>query len=161
MKKVIVFILVLSSLCGCTSIKETKPIVNNISFTVNITHQKQEYTCDVQSFSDGLNLIVKDPQNIEGLALDINKNICNIAFEGLNLSYDTNLLPDNAFAQIIYAVLCDVSEQPIFIDDENCTINGNVYKKDYVFVFSPSGLPLSLEIKDLDFNVNFSNVTIK
>lgn len=161
MKKVIVFLLALSLLCGCTSLKETNPIVNDIAFTANIKYQKQKYVCDIQSYNDGINLIIKEPQNIEGLVFDINKNGCKMEFEGLAQSYDIDLLPYNSFAQIIYDVFSEVATQTIDINNKNCEIEGNVNNKKYVFLFSPSGLPLSLEIKDLDFYVKFSSVTIK
>ncbi len=148
-------------LCGCTQIEVATPILNNISFAAEIDYGEDEYAADA-TFTDGtLNLVVTEPPEINGLTLKISKNAATAEFEGVSYTYDISSLPQGAVAQVLYNILNDVSNgKTANCDNQNCEISGRVEGYKYEFEFSPSGLPISLTVDELDLEIDFKNVTI-
>lgn len=161
-KKLFVLPLVLFSLCGCVEKAVVTPVLDNISFTAEMDYGDTEFTADVTLAQDALNLVVTKPQEIKDLTLNFSKNGVTAEFKGVTYTPDINSLPQGATAQVLFDVMNDItSSQHTLTDDENCKIVGKVFSYEYILVFSPSGLPISLEIEDLDLYTKFSNVTIK
>ena len=75
MKRLIVLPIITLIICGCSNIKKTTPILNNISFTAQISYGEQEYTSDVAIAENNINLVVSKPEQINGLTLNI-KFVC-------------------------------------------------------------------------------------
>ena len=148
-------------LCGCTQKKNTIPILNNISFIAEINYSNDKFVCE-SSLSDGdLKLIVKEPAEIKDLILVANKN--GVAAEFLGVSYNADIisLPQRALAKLLFNILTDIcNNESVTCDDGNCKITGRVDCYKYVFDFSPSGLPISLEVDELDLKIDFKNVTV-
>ncbi len=161
MKRLIVLPFIILLLCGCSNHKTTTVILNNISFTAKINYDKQEYTCDTTIDEGGIKLIVSEPEQIEGLTLNINKNGITSEFKGISYTPDLNSLPEGAVAQVLFNVLNDVNNKQALKDNQNSKITGKVDDYKYDFYFSPSGLPLFLEIRDLNITVEFNNVILK
>ncbi len=161
MKKFIVLPLVILLLCGCTSQKQTTVVVKNISFTADITYGEQNYIADVTTVDDALNLIVIAPEEIKGFTLNFNKNSVTAQFNGISYTPDINSLPQGAVIQILFQILNDTVGKTIDVRNENCQIKGELDGNEYVFTFSPSGLPISLKINDINFSIEFNNVSLK
>lgn len=161
MKKIIFLPLIALVLCGCTKTKYTEPVLNNISFTASIVLNNSEFIADATLLEDELELVVNSPQEIKGLILSISKNGVNAVFNGITFAPDVNSLPNGAVIQILFEIIRDIEGKNAVCNNENCMIQGKVNNYAYDFIFSPAGLPISLEIKDLNLKINFTNVTIQ
>lgn len=160
-KKLFALPLALLLLCGCANNKTVTPILNNISFTAEIDYGDTEFVGNATLSEGTLNLTVTEPQEIKDLILKLDKNGITAEFKGVTYTPDINSLPQGAIAQVLYDILNDiVGNKTANCDEENCEIKGRVNGYDYTFVFSPSGLPISLEIDDLDLEIKFKNVTV-
>lgn len=161
-KKLFALPIVLLLLCGCAQKTTATLTTDNISFTAEIDYGDTEFTADVTLEQDALNLVVNEPQEIKGLILNFTKNGATAEFKDVTYTPDINTLPQGAIVQVLYDVLNDVtaSQNKAVCNEENCIINGKVNYYEYEFTFSPSGLPISLEIDDIDLDIKFKNVTV-
>lgn len=161
-KKLFALSLTLLLLCGCAEKKAVTPVLNNISFTAEIDYGDSEFAGNATLSDGALNLTVTEPQEIKDLILKLDKNGVTAEFKGVTYNPDINSLPQGAIAQVLYDILNDItaSQDTATCDEENCEIEGKVNGYDYTFVFSPSGLPISLDVDDLDLEIKFKNVTI-
>ncbi len=148
-------------LCSCSKIETTKPILNDITFTVQIDYNNTQYICNADVTNDALNLVILEPQEIKDLTLKIDRNVLTTKFKDIEYTPDKNTLPQGTVIWILYDVFNNVAVKECSFSDENCKISGKVDECEYEFVFSPSGLPLSLEIDDLDLKIIFNNVIVK
>lgn len=161
MKKFIVFPLILLLLCGCSQKKQVTPILDNISFVAKITYNDEKYECDSVINNNVLNLVVSQPEEIKDLSLTLDQNGVEANFKGVSFTPDVDSFPQGALAQILFDIFTDISEnKKADLKDDNCVINGKIDEHEYIFTFAPSGLPIRLTINDLDFVVEFNNVTI-
>ena len=149
-------------LCGCANTKNVTPVLNNISFTAELDYGDSEFIADAQLSQDALKLVVREPREIKDLTLNIDKNGAVAEFKGITYTPDIDSLPQGAVAQILYDVFNDISKntKSAVCNEENCEINGRAGGYKYSFEFSPSGLPISLEIDDINLDVKFSSVTL-
>lgn len=161
MKRLLVFVVALSMFCGCAQNKSTAPVVDNISFAAEIYYGDQDYSADVSIVDGVLNLTVTAPEEIDGLTLKLDENGIKANFKGITFTPDTSSLPQGAISQILFNVLNDAKQKTAVCGDENCEITGTVDGYKYTFVISPSGLPIELEVVDLDFKIEFTNVTLE
>ena len=161
-KKLFALPLVLLLLCGCADNKTVAPVLDNISFTAQIDYGDNEFVGNATLSNDTINLTVTEPQEIKDLILKLDKNGVTAEFKGVTYTPDINSLPQGAIAQVLYNVLNDIaaSQDTAICDEENCVIKNKINGYDYEFTFSPSGLPISLEIDDLDLEIKFKNVTV-
>ncbi len=161
-KKLFALSLVLLTFCGCAQKNIVSPVLDNISFTAEIDYGDNELTADAKLTQGALNLIVAEPQVIKDLTLNITNNGVTVEFKGVTYTPDINSLPQGAIAEVLYDVINDigVSQNTVVCVEENCKIKGSVNGYEYEFTFSPSGLPISLSIDELDLDIEFKNVTV-
>lgn len=160
-KKLLAFPLVLLLLCGCAEQKTVTPALDNISFTAEIDYGDTEFAANASITDGALNLVVTKPQEIKDLILNITKNGVTAEFKGVTYTPDTNTIPVGSVAQVLYDILNDIGgNKKANCNQENCEIEDSVNGYSYEFVFSPSGLPISLQIDDLDLEIEFKNVTV-
>lgn len=149
-------------LCGCGVKKSVTPVFDGISFLAEIDYGDNEFSCDTSICDDVLNLTVTEPQELKGLTLNITKSKLKYEFNGLSYDCEIQSLPNSAVIQVLYAVLNDIGDnKTVDYSQENCEIKSQTNGYDYIFEFSPSGLPISLEIDNMDFKIEFKNVTVK
>lgn len=161
MKRLFVLPLIVLTLCGCSKIETATPILKNISFIAEIHYQELDFVASSNITNDALNLTVMEPKNIEDLLLTIDKNGITAKFKGISHNCDADSMPQSAAARILYDIFLDISgNKEIVSKDDNCVINGRVDEYKYIFTFAPSGLPINLEVDELDLYVNFKNVTV-
>ncbi|MBQ8268043.1 MAG: hypothetical protein IJZ21_06655 [Clostridia bacterium] len=161
-KKLFVLSFALLLLCGCADNKTVTPVLDNISFTAQIDYGDSEFVGNATLSNDTLNLTITEPQEIKDLILKLDKNGVAAEFKGVTYTPDINSLPQGAIAQVLYNILNDIaaSQDTAICGEENCVIENKINGYDYEFTFSPSGLPISLEIDDLDLEIKFKNVTV-
>lgn len=161
MKRFLVILIVVLMLCsGCSKQNTTLPTLNNISFIAQINYCEQVFVCDISINEQNLNLVVNEPQVINGFTVIIDENGTNAEFMGVSYTQDVNLMPQDDIANIILNVIKDASAKYMVYDNENCVITGKVDDYGYEFTFAPSGLPLHLTVDDIDLDIDFKNITV-
>lgn len=148
-------------LCGCEK-QTVKPILNNISFTAEIVYGDYEFIGNTEISDNDVKFIVTKPQEIKDPTFNIAENKINSEYKGLSLETDINSSQQGAVVKILYDVLNDIVAKQICaeISEENCIINGKTDSYEYEFIFSPSGLPIELNIDDTELKIQFKNVTV-
>ncbi len=161
-RKLFALSIVLVMLCGCAHKNNVTPVLDNISFTAEIDYGDNEFTADVSVTQDAINLVVTEPQEIKDLSLNITPNGITAEFKGVTYTPDVGSLPQGAIAQVLYEVFNDIraSQDTAICDEENCEISSQANGYKYEFTFSPSGLPISLKVDQLDLDIDFKNVTV-
>ena len=137
--------------------------MTNISFTADIILGVNEFVCDVSLFEDSAKITVLQPREIEGLIFEYTDGSVSGNYKNAEFKPYSNKLPNSAISQQFYDIVYDIKRNnyTAISDENNCVISEKLNNYTYVFTFSPTGLPISLEIKDLDFKAQFNNVTIE
>lgn len=161
MKRLLAIVIVLIFFIGCAQNVATTPILNNISFIANISYGDSEYVADVLITDNALNLNVIAPNELKGLTLNLDKNSVKAKFKGIPIDLEADSLPKVAVYQVMVGVLNDAKQKTAVFDDDNCKVSGDVDGYKYTLIFSPSGLPIELEVEELDLKMKFTNVTVK
>jgi len=161
LKKLLAIVIVFLLLCGCVQNAATAPVLNNISFIAEISYGESEYSADVLIRDDVLNLVVTAPKEIDGLSFELDKNGIKANFKGIPFDLDTVSLSKGAVYQVLICVLDDAKQKTAISSDDNCKITGDADGYKYTLLLSPSGLPIELEIKELNFQMKFTNVTVE
>lgn len=149
--------------CGCASKSDTVPILKGIEFKSKIKYYNENYECNTMIDQSGVMVIeVLSPESIEGMKLTLEPSKITAEYKGITYTPKTQTMPACNVAQIIYNVFEDVANniETLSLKEENCVVNGKIDENEYDFTFSPSGLPLKLEISDMGFDMIFENVTI-
>lgn len=161
LKRLILLIIITSTICcGCSNQDKTTTSLNNISFTANITYNDSNYICDVTLNNSDFKLIVNQPHEIKGYTIKSEND--NITAEFMGISYHPELsdLPHGAVLKILLNIFDDASKKSVSSGGENCEITGKVNQYKYNFIFSPSGLPKTLECENLSLKIEFYDVVI-
>lgn len=163
MKRLICVILMLS-LCACSGKKQVIPIVSGMDFTAVIHYYNEIYECAVEVDKGCCAVMrVTSPEDLAGLKFICKGDTLTAEFMGLSYTPDTESMPSGAVAKTVYGILFDCyTNKPAASDDGgNYSISGKVDKHNYTLSLSPSGLPLSVQIPDKSYTVDFKNVTLK
>lgn len=151
------------NLSGCNTNSEVVPIFTGLRFTAQINYYNENYSCFTEVDAHGdMTVRVVSPDVIEGMVLTLTKSGVTAQYKGITYTPKTESMPVGNVAQILYDIFDDASKtaKALSRGNDNCELIGKVKDKKYCFTFSPTGLPLSLEIPDDSFRINFSNVTI-
>lgn len=161
LKKLLVLPLVLLLLCGCTNRKKVEPILNNISFNAEIKYDDNKYVVNASVKDDALNIVVIEPNRIKDLTFVIDKNGATAKFGGVEFVPRISSLPQGAVVNIFYKIINDINNiKTADYCGDNCVVESSVDNIEYNFKFSPSGLPISLNIDEFDVEIIFKKVTI-
>ena len=161
LKRFFVLPLALLILCGCSQSAGVTPVLDNISFTANVKYDNDSYVCDATVKDGALNLVVTEPREIKGFTLSVDKNGTQAKLNDVEIALDTATMPQGAVAQVLFDVVSDAkNKETTERTDGNYEISGSVSNNDYIFIISPTGLPLNLKIENINFEIEFQNVTI-
>ncbi len=157
---VLLFLIVL---CGCGGSNTVVPILNNINFTAETECGDAHYAFDVSISDESTNIKVISPEEIAGLNLNFSDS--NVSAEYLGIKYTPNSgnMPDSGVAAVLNDVINYVNQEGLTAvsNENNCCVEGKIGDDEFIFQFSPAGLPLELEIPNKNYTVKFNNVTIK
>lgn len=154
-------LILLLSICGCSEKKDVTPVLNNISFTAETQYESTSFSCDASVGDDALKLVVSKPEEIKDLCFEVSKNKAEVQFSGITYNPSIDSLPQGSIIKILYNVINDVKDgKTLNRNDKNCEIIGRAGGYKYLFIFSPSGLPISLYVDELNLKIEFKNVTI-
>lgn len=160
-KRLLVLPLVLLLFCGCSQKRSTRPILNNISFVAQIDYCDNNFICDATVTESNLKLVVNEPDKIKGLTFVANKNGISAEFMGISYNPNINNLSQGVLVKLLFNIFTDISNNEFAsCEGDNCKISGRVDNYKYVFYFSPTGLPICLEVATLNLKIDFKNVTV-
>jgi len=128
---------------------------------MNFSFDDEKYIAQATLVNDVLNLTIEEPKNIKGLTIKMDKNGFTGHFNDVSRTFEANCLPQNAIFQILFNIIVEIKDKPLNCYEENCKIIGETRGYNYIFTFSPSGLPLKLQIDQLNLTINFNNVNLK
>ncbi len=156
-----VFIFII--LCGCGNSKVVTPVINNIDFTAQIKFSDEHYVCDVSVYDENIDVKVVNPQEIKGLTFHYSDSTVSVEHLGIKYTPDAGNMPAGGVAVILTDVINHINKEGLtaVFNEGNCVINSRAGEHKFTFEFSPAGLPLELEIPNINYTVKFNNVTIK
>lgn len=162
LKKVFLLSVICISLCGCGTNKTVAPILENISFTAEVEYCGQKFSCETVLLENDAKITVLNPEEIKGLVLEYKKGTVSGNFYGVAFVPDADHFPLNSVPQLLYNTVCDIKDNKTNanFNSDNCEIKGMLGGNDYVLIFSPSGLPISLEFSDLELRLQFNNIQL-
>lgn len=160
MKKIFSVFLVLICLCSCSG-KQIKPTLTELSFTAELTYYNEIYLFDAEISKDAtLAIKMKEPEELEGLTLTVNKEQITAEYLGLTYTANEATLPFSSTVFAFYLPLLNVINTPEAAADKDGTLTGEVEGLKYSLTFSPTGLPQMLELKEKRLSVRFYNTEI-
>lgn len=162
MKRLLLFVLSFVFLAGCSKSGSITPIVSNISFTAKIDYNGNAFVCECDIKDSDFDLTVLEPEKINGLSYSLSNNQITEEFCGVSNSKSVDEFSDNSVIVVLYTVFNRINGAKTGVnDDGNYNITGTADNYEFKFVFSPSGLPVTLQVLDLNLKVDFNNVTLK
>lgn len=159
-KFVIVCILFILFLTGCNKKTETKPILNDIEFDVNITYYNENYTA--KGSIDGENklyLKIIEPAELETMEISLDGDDVEIGYKGLTYKPNENMILSSA-AGLFYTAINDLRSDNAEIEygEKNYSVSVKNKKGEIFMNFSPSGLPLDIKYASGVLGAEFSNL---
>lgn len=162
MKRLLLFVLSFVFLAGCSKSGSITPIVNNISFTAKIDYNGNDFVCECDIKDSDFDLTLLEPEKINGLNYSLSNNQITEEFCGVSNSKSVDEFSDNSVIIVLYNVFSRINSGKTGVnDDGNYDVTGTADNYEFKFVFSPSGLPVTLQVYDLNLKVDFNNVTLK
>ena len=168
MKKIIAFclsaLMLAVLLCGCGGKKTAVvPLTKGISFTADIKYYNENYKCKVR-ISEDESFVgeVVSPEEIKGMKITCSKDKMTAEYGGLSYDFKFSSIPLGGVCTAVYEVFKSTWEEGVEVvsDNQKFYINGRAGEYEYKMTVAPTGLPLSLEIPDDSFKVEFSDVAI-
>ena len=147
---------------GCKSQKTVAPVTKGIEFDLKVTYGEADYDLSVTIDNGGcMKAFVNSPEKISGMKITANKFETVAEYKDLMYTYnDEEFITGNPIITL-YNVLSNLSNEQLPLKNgENCIVKNKISDKEYEFVFSPSGLPISLNINSENLNAVFYNVTV-
>ncbi len=163
MKRCLCFILLFVLLCGCSDKKTVTPKMKGISFNAVIRYYNETYTCFVTVDENcTAEIEMKEPEDISGMKFVCDKDLVTAEFMGLEYTPDFEKLPSGAAVRTIYKILCDANKKDVKIKEKggNYLLSGKAYEREYELTLAPTGLPITAQIPDESYTVDFRNVKI-
>ena len=160
MKKIIICILLVLSLCGCASKSGVEPVINGIAFNLDITYYNENYSAEGKMEDNILTLTVKSPSELEGMVLIISEDSFKVNYKGLTFEPTDNALLPSAGNMIYKALSLASGELKCDGNDKNLSVSSKTENGEFVINLSPAGLPIDLKYLSGVLNCEFSGVTI-
>ncbi len=150
MRKLILFLLLIFSLCACKNESQAKPETKNLTFTAVSVFENTEYILSASTDENSnLYLTVKNPENITNLKFFFTPETIKLNYLNLEKAIPTDSLQTDSVFRILYEGILKASKtQNLSIEDDKYFIPFSVDNKHYLFYFGQSGLPLEIRSKD-------------
>ena len=162
MRKLILCLLLIFSLCACGNKTEAIPETKNLSFCVATVSQNTEYILSATTNQNSqLHLTVENPENIANLKMFFCGDTVKINYLDLEKEIPlVSLHPDSVF-RILYEGILKASEtENLSIEDDKYFIPFSVETEDYFIYFGQSGLPLEIKAKDNETRILIKDAAI-
>ena len=161
MRKIIIPLIFILILCSCSKNSNVKPVTGNLSFTLQSVLNNNEYIIDAKTDSDSnLSLSFKAPENLKNLKMHIKDYNITVNFMDLEKEIPLKSVEEDSPISIIFeAVNTALKTEKLDFKDNEYLCDFNVKNSDYSFIFSQSGLPLSIKKNDENL-ILFKSVTV-
>ncbi len=149
-------------LCACNDKTEAEPQLKNIGFIADFSLEngKTSFSCFVDG-SGGIKASVLSPSSASDMLFAINSTETAVSYKGSTYAPTGGEFPAENTVRALYEAITDASLKQLSVTDgENCTLKGKIGCGDYVFTFSPSGIPLCLEIPQCGYEIIFKDVCV-
>lgn len=149
-------------LCGCNMQKTVSPVTKGIKFTLNITCGETKYNIAAHIDKGGcMEAVVNSPKEIKGMKITSNRFETLSEFKNLKYTYNEDEFSGDNYIIMVYNILSSLENKKLsFKNGENCVLNGSFSGEKYIFVFSPSGLPIELNMDSKDLKAEFNDIGI-
>ena len=149
-------------LSGCKSEKTVSPIMKGIKFNLKVNYGEANYDVSVIIDNGGcMEALVNSPDKISGMKITANKFETASEYKNLKYTHNDERITENNPIVMVHNILSDLSNKQLPLKDgENCVVEEKFSGKEYEFVFSPSGLPISFNMNSENLNIVFCDVSI-
>ena len=147
---------------GCKSEKTVSPITKGIKFDLKVNYGKANYDVSVIIDNGGcMEALINSPDKISGMKITANKFETVSEYKNLKYTYNDEEFTRNNPIIMVYNILSDLSDKQLPLKEgENCVEKDEFSSKEYEFVFSPSGLPISFNMNSENLNIVFCDVIV-
>lgn len=160
MKRLFIICVSVFLLVGCSKNEGKKPILNDISFTADITYYNEKYTAKGSVDGKGnLCLEMIEPSELSGMVFTVDDRGVKVEYKGLTFSPNVNSLSGSA-ADMIYSGFSAVRQENVDYEygDKNYTVTAKNNNTEFVLCYSPSGLPLEIKSSSGVFKTQFYDI---
>lgn len=155
-----VFLIFLIFLCGCKD-NEIDVKTSNISFNCQAKYNNDTYKFAVTvKRKDKAEVLIDSPSDVKGMKLLFNKDSVTIKYMGLTYKPNVKSFPADNMLFMLNDALKKADKAKRNKKSGNYCFFGKYNGEKYEFVFSPSGLPLSLKTNDGSLTMKFGNLTL-
>ncbi len=159
MKKIILVLCLLLTLCSCSGEKEVKPQLGGISFGAEVSYYNENYGFDGQLQKDGtLTAVITEPKELEGLSFTLNGDAVTVEYKGLRYTPVEGSMPFSRVMEELYAPLREIVLSETTLADKEGRVVGEDGR--YTLTVSPTGLPQKLSLPDKRFEMRFYNISV-
>ncbi len=150
MRKLILFLLLVFSLCACENKTESKPETKNLSFTATTVSENTEYLLSANTDENsGLYLTVENPESMANLKMFFSKETVKINYLDLEKEIPVDSLQTDSVFRILYEGILKASKtENLSVENDKYFIPFSVDDKEYLIYFGQSGLPFEIKSKD-------------
>ena len=148
---------------GCKSAKSKPQIkIEGISFAAHITYQGANYVadCTVEN-ENSITAVITEPESLSGLTVTYNGNNCLVRYGEMEINNAERFLPQSCSIEMIKNVFSNLQSASFNGKHGNYEFRGDINGHGFIFITTPAGLPVSLQIEDYQLTVDFRNVTCK
>lgn len=147
---------------GCNKKEDTKPILNNIEFNVDITYYNEKYSAKGSiDAKNKLTLEFKEPLEIKGMEFTLDGTDTTINYKGLTYKPSKDVLLSSAAGLFYKAMISFGTEKAEFeYSSKNYSVSAKGDNGEFLMSFSPSGLPLDIECQSAGFYAEFSDLSV-
>lgn len=147
---------------GCNKKEDTKPILNDIEFNIDITYYNEKYSAQGSiDAKNKLTLKLKEPLEIDGMEFTLDGTDTTINYKGLTYKPSSDALLSSAVGLFYRAMFSFGTEKADFeYSDKNYSVSAKCDDGEFLMNFSPSGLPLDIECLSAGFYVEFLDLTV-
>lgn len=147
--------------CSVSTVTSSPAIIKNFKCDVCVTCGDREYVCFLKRENEVSTLEVKEPTELDGLAVEYTEGIYSVSFKGLKMSIDDSEAQiTRHFADGLMKLM-----DKTFTLEEGCATEkdgvwlyeGETSYGDFELRFDKEGKILSAEIPSIDTEIKFEN----
>ncbi len=164
MKKLLVLLVVIFILGGCSaSVKDTPPLPDlNFSGNISVTYNDFDLLCKIDNkVAVGCTVTVVEPELISGLKMTVSEGNCTLSMGDISYELDSSFFKKTEFA----SKLTETFEQILTttnvhkLESGNWLYSGSISTGKYNLVQdSLTGYPISVTIPEIDLYIKFSDM---
>lgn len=164
MKKVLILLICILFMGGCSSEKNKTPPMPELNFKgdISVTYNNYNLECSIyNNLAKGCTITVKEPGLLSGLKMIVKGGNCKLEMGRVSYEFDPAALKQTEFATSLSDALVSVLNTTKYsqLDDGSWKYTGQTEIGQFILIQDgETGYPISLEIPEADLSVNFKNM---